>query len=134
MPSRNLPAPAATRSLPRRVTGRLKTALDLTIWGGDDGMPLEWYEAARQVGLRTRTMRLAIQKAHVRAYIADQRRALLAGISAKNISRAAVLRDQDENRMAALGALKFLEDGGSAGRSAGPVRTPGICIQIVKTS
>ena len=121
------------RSAPRRVTGRLKHALDLMIWGGDDGMPVEWEEAAKRAGLRTRTLRLAIQKPHVRVYLNKQRRAFLGAISAKNISRAAAIRDQDANRMAALGAIKFLEDGGDSSRSAGPVRTPGICIQIIKS-
>jgi hypothetical protein len=111
--------------------GKLKTALDLMIWGGEDGLAVDWVGAAKLVGLRTRTLRLAIQKPHVRTYLNEQRRAMLAGISAKNISRAAAIRDQDENRTAAVNAIRFLEDGGNSGGPAGPVRVPGVVIQII---
>ncbi len=119
------------RSLPRRVTGRLKLACDLMIWGGANGLALDWDAAARQVGLRTRTMRVAIQKPHVRTYLNEQRRALLVCASAQNISRAVAIRDQDANRMAALGAIKLLEGGADPRTDNGPVTTPGVCIQIV---
>src|SRR5688572_20660441 len=124
----------ATRSLPGRVTGKLKIALDLMIWGDSEGNVLNWDEAARRAGLRTRAMRLALRKPHVRMYQREQTSTVLACASAKNISRAVAIRDQDMNRAAALGAIRFLEQGGEQVGSNGPVRTPGICIQIVDVS
>lgn len=116
---------------PRSLSGKLRLALNYMIWGPENGMALEWQEAARRAGLRVRTMRLAIQKPHVRQYLNEQRRALLAASSAQNISRAAAIRDQDDNKMAAVNAIKLLESGDVFGGDAAPVRTPGICIQII---
>lgn len=67
-----------TASRPKRVSGALRTACDLMIFGDGKGAPLEWDEAAQQAGLTTRTMRLAMARPWVRAYLRVQREILVA--------------------------------------------------------
>ena len=116
---------------PRSINGKLRLALSYMTWGAEDGVALEWLDAAHRAGVRVRTMRLALLKPHVRRFLNEQRRALLAASSAQNISRAAAIRDQDDNRMAAVNAIKLLENADVFGGDGGPVRTPGVCIQII---
>lgn len=126
------------------VSGRLKAALDDMTWNGTP-----WDEAARKANLTVRAMRLALQRPHVLKYLRAQRGVLLAQASAQNFHRLEALRDQDENKNAAVAAARTLEGlanealgartgitiGGSG--SAGYVidltePTPGVCIQIIE--
>ena len=114
----------------RRVTGRVKAAADLMVWEG-----LEWQAAAGKVGLHVRSMRYALNRPHFRAYLQEQRQVFRAAASTANISRLVSLRDQDDNKIAALQAVRILEDMGGDGASGdAPIRTPGIAIQIVNVS
>lgn len=102
------------------------------VFGRDEGgKALTWQEAAAEVGMSTRNMRLALERPHVRTYLAEQKQVFRASASAQNISRLVAIRDQDENKMAALQAVKLLEEGTDPGGNDAPVRTPGISIQIV---
>ena len=54
-------------------------------------------------------MRVALERMPTRQYIKEQREVFRSSISAKNFHRLAELRDQSANPMAALGAVKVLE-------------------------
>jgi hypothetical protein len=92
------------KSMPNRVTGRLKSVCDLMVWQG-----MRWDTAALKMNFRTRSMRLAMQRPHVLRYIAAQRRVLLAQSSGQNLHRLGELRDQDSNPAAAVQAARALE-------------------------
>jgi hypothetical protein len=101
---------AKTASKPLRVTGKLRVACDMMVWGVDgDGLALSWDEAARQADYRVRSMRLALERPHVVKYLNQQKEVFRSSASAKNISRAVQLRDQDDNRTAAQRALEWLD-------------------------
>jgi len=115
------------RSAPGRVTGRLKEALDLVVNEGTDP-----YEAAAKVGLHARSMRLALARKHVLAYLRAQREVLRQRASAQNIFHAVKMRESSTNEMAKLGAMKFIEAIEETPRlGAGQPSVPGLCVVIV---
>ena len=122
------------------VGGRLKAALDDMIWHGTD-----WDAAAVKANLTVRAMRLALKRPQVLAYVRRERGVLLASMSPKNLQRLGALRDQDDNKAAAVQAARVLENlnseqmpGGSLARNhAGYVidlsdpPAPGVVIHIL---
>lgn len=123
------------------VSGRLKAALDDMMWNGTD-----WDAAAVKAGLRVRSMRLALKRPQVLAYMRRERGVLLASMSPKNLQRLGALRDQDDNKAAAVQAARVLENltsevlpgGGGHGRpNAGYLidlsepQSAGVVIQII---
>lgn len=125
------------------VSGRLKAALDDMTWNGT-----AWEEAARKANLTVRAMRLALKRPAVLKYLRAERGVLMAQSSAKNFHRLAALRDQDENRGAAVAAARTIEVittetlGPSASTGLGGARagwaidltepTAGVVIQIIQ--
>jgi hypothetical protein len=106
-PSRELttkPIAETERSAPKRVSGRLKAALDVMIF---EGKP--WNEAALQVKYSTRSMRLSMQKTHVMKYLRRQRGVYLAQMSGENIRAMKTVRDQQSNPAASVQAARALE-------------------------
>jgi hypothetical protein len=95
---------AVGKTTPNGVSGRLKHALDLMTWQG-----LAWDEAALKANLTVRAMRLALKRPHVLKYLRVERGVLLASASGQNLHALARLRDQDENRAAAVQAARTLE-------------------------
>ena len=98
------PDKQAGKSPKNSIGGRLKAALDDMVWNGT-----KWDEAAWKANLTVRSMRMSMQKAHVLRYIRAQRGVLLAQSSAQTFHRLSELRDQDENRNAAVAAARTLE-------------------------
>jgi hypothetical protein len=96
------------------VSGKLKHALDLMTWQG-----LPWDEAALKANLTVRAMRLALKRPQVLKYLRAERGVLLASASPQNLHALAKLRDQDENKAAAVQAARTLE--GFASEQFGPV-------------
>jgi hypothetical protein len=86
------------------VSGRLKCALDDMTWNGTP-----WEEAARKANLTVRAMRLALKRPVVLKYLRQERGVLLASASPQNLHALAKLRDQDENKAAAVQAARTLE-------------------------
>jgi hypothetical protein len=86
------------------VSGRLKAALDDMI---ENGTP--WDEAALKADLTVRAMRLALKRPPVLKYLRVERHALLARMSPQNLHALAKLRDQEENKAAAVTAARSLE-------------------------
>ena len=105
---------AVGRTTPNGVSGRLKAALDDMTWNGT-----AWEEAARKANLTVRAMRLALKRPQVLKYLRAERGVLLASASGQNLHALQKLRDQDENRAAAVQAARALE--GLASEQFGPV-------------
>lgn len=94
---------------------------------------LDWKEAAAKANLSTHRMRVALETAHVQRYVREQKQVFRAAASAKNIHRAVQIRDQDENRTAAIQAIRYLDGIGeeqAAGGTAGSKVVPGVVVQI----
>lgn len=120
---------AATASKPNRVTGKLAEAIDLMIETGST-----WDKAATQAGLTVRTMRLALQRPHVIAYLKARREVFRVNACAGNIHRLVKVADSDRNAMAVVAAVKAMEQIGeleaaTGGRSA----LPGLQIVIIQS-
>lgn len=94
---------AKTRSAAGKVTGKLREAIDLMV---ENATP--WDDAGRQVGLTARTMRLALQRPHVMAYLKARREVFRATICTANIRRLATIRDA-ANNLPAVQAIRVLE-------------------------
>lgn len=122
----------------RRITGKLKTALDLMIWGDKDSTAYTWDDAAVKANFTTRAMRLALERPHVRAYLNAQRQVFREAVGARTISRLAELRDQDDNRNAAVSAARVLEQMGEEAAGGGSpgqrVQAPGFVIMVVNAA
>jgi hypothetical protein len=86
------------------VSGRLKAALDDMTWNGTP-----WEEAARKANLTVRAMRLAMKRPAVLKYLRAERGILLASASAQNLHALQRIRDQGDNRAAAVQAARTLE-------------------------
>jgi len=95
---------AVGRTTPNGVSGRLKNALDDMI---ENGTP--WEQAALKSNLTVRAMRLALKRPPVLKYLRQERRVLLARMSPANLHALAKLRDQEENKAAAVTAARSLE-------------------------
>lgn len=141
-PSDQLPIPTrrdvakGNRSRPLRVTGRLKRVCDLMVYGPADGpnagKAMAWNEAAKLVGYRVASMRNAIDKVHVREYLRTQKEVFRASASAQNIARAIAIRDQDDNKTAAVQAMRYLDNiaDEQVANSGGGASKPGVVIVI----
>lgn len=126
-PSRQAIA-AKAASKPGKVTGKLAIAIDYMIEEG-----LHWDKAAAKAELHVRTMRLALQRPHVVSYLKAKREVFRVHASTANIHRLVEMRDQDENKMAAVTAIKALEQIGESEQvSRGSQALPGLQIVIVQ--
>lgn len=100
-------APALTPDKPKRlqVRGKLVKAIRYMIEGGGH----DFAEAARVADMHAASIRNAFQKPHVIAYVRQQTQVFRTAVCTKNVSRLAELRDQDDNRSAAVQAVRALE-------------------------
>jgi hypothetical protein len=96
---------ARDRSAPMQVTGRLRAALHEMVWQGS-----RRDDAAKNNGLTVHGLREALKKAHVKAFYLAELRALRESERAKTFHRLCELRDQDDNKNAAVAASKVLEN------------------------
>jgi hypothetical protein len=118
---------AQTASRPLRVTGKLAIACKRIVWEGE-----ELDIAAKAAGLTTRTLRLALERPHVISWIRAQREVFRAHVSAQNIHRAKKMRDESDNQMAALGAMKLIEQiGDQSAPGAQQPASPGLVIVVM---
>ena len=92
--------------------------------------------AAEAVGMTTARLRAALKLPHVRAWIAQERRAQLTELIAGNPAALKALRDEGANEMARLGAIKTAEALHEAFENpqrpgfAGQVTSPGLVVVI----
>jgi len=123
---------------PPRITGKLREACLLMVWGAPDAPepvpPLAYDAAARTVGMSVRSMRKHLEKQHVQAFLRTQREVLRASLDARNLSRLAELRDQNSNMNAAVKAAQVLEEIGAADATRRPLssgmQSPGFVILL----
>lgn len=109
-----------------RIGPKLRKVIDLMVF---DGIAMD--EAARIAGTSTRAIRKAFERRHVLAFQRTRREVLRASIAPGNIHRAVQIRDQDENKMAALGAIRLLEQmDDEAAAAPSRAQTPGVVIVI----
>jgi hypothetical protein len=92
------------RSARNKVTGKLKTALDLMVWEN-----LRRKEAAEKAGLADASLRFAFRKPHVMAYYHAELAALRNNLRAHNVHRLDKIADGSANDMAKVAAVKALE-------------------------
>lgn len=94
-----------------------------------------WNDAATNAGLTVQAMRISLKKPHVLQYVKAEREVFRAAICTGNIFKLAAIRDQDSNQMAALGAIKQLEQiGDEPGSNSGANVPPGLVIQIINAA
>jgi hypothetical protein len=102
----------------------------------DPGMTLQI--AAAAVKMSTYKLREALQKPHVRKWIADERRLQLDAICAANPEALRKIRDSSENDMARVNSVKTLETlkelGDPAVRAGAITAAPGLIVQIVHSN
>jgi hypothetical protein len=125
----NLPARQPERS--KQIRGRLKHAIELMIWNG-----LARDEAAQQAGMQPHSLYCAFRKAHVKGHYLRELEVLRTSERAKNVHALVSVRDNSENAMAQVAAVKALEllsEESTARTSSVPV-SPGLVIQIVAPS
>ena len=121
---------AVNRSYPGKVTGRLRAALLDMVWKGS-----RRDDAAKANSMSIHGLREALRKPHVKAFYLGELGVLRDSERPKTFHRLCDLRDQDENKNAAVAAAKVLEqisDPELAKPSNLP--TPGVTIRIVNVS
>lgn len=96
------------------------------VWEG-----LDIAEACRDANLKADSMRKALCKPHVLAYMRAQREVLRASMSGRNILTLAEVRDQTGNAMARVAAVKALEQlGDDPNKPTGNASVPGLVVVI----
>jgi hypothetical protein len=114
-----------------RISARLKTALDLMVFGDETGKPLDWDVAARTVNISTRSMRRSLQRLSVRQYLVEQGQVFRACIGAKSFWHLDQLASQRTNMSAAVAAVRAVLGQDEQVRSAGAEARPWLTIKIV---
>ena len=118
---------APERSRPGRVTGKLRTAIDVMVWEGASRP-----QAAEQAGLTDHGLRQALRRPHVLAHYRNECEVLRVSGRAKRLHRLDALALQDENKNAAVAAIKVAEQLGDEQRGpSGSVTLPGLVIQVI---
>jgi hypothetical protein len=117
------------RSARGKVTGKLRTALDLMVWDN-----LSRKEAAAKAGLADASLRFAFRKPHVMSHYHAELAALRNNLRAKNVHRLDTIADQSKNDMARVASIKTLEqitDQAEEKQRPGATILPGLQIVIV---
>jgi hypothetical protein len=121
---------AVNRSLPNKVTGRLRTALEAMVW-----QAARRAKAAKIAGMTDHSLRAALRKSHVMAYLNRELEVLRGSEKPQNIARLCQIRDA-ANNMPAVNAVKTLEqlDVEARERPNAASPTPGVTIRIVNVT
>jgi hypothetical protein len=95
---------AQDRSLPGKVTGRLKTAITAMVWDGASRK-----EAAQVAGLSDHGLRQALRRAHVKRFYLSELDVLRTSERARNVFALVDVRDNSSNSMSRVQAARTLE-------------------------
>jgi hypothetical protein len=117
------------RSAPLKVTGKLRIAIDTMVWSG-----LCRADAAKAAGLKDKSLKSALRKGHVKAAYLAELEVLRLSARARAFHRLVELSEQDDNRGAAVAAVRtmVLEGDDAAHRGHPSEQTmPGLVIRIV---
>lgn len=87
-----------------RVSPAVKVACNAIVYEGK-----ELDEAAKDAGITTRALRLALERPHVLAHLKAEKEVFRGWVSAQNIHHAVKLRESG-NAIAKLGAIKYLDN------------------------
>lgn len=109
MNDHQLPALAAKppkpgRGRPKAIGAQLARALDAMVWQG-----LDRKAAADHAGMLDKSLYNALRKRHVKSHYLAELETLRASERARNIHRLCEIRDNSQNDMASVGAIKVLE-------------------------
>jgi hypothetical protein len=118
------------RSGRMQVTGRLRTTLTAMVWQG-----ARRAEAAKISRMTDHSLRAALRKPHVKAWYLAELGVLRESERPKTFHRLCDLRDQDENKNAAVAAAKALEQiTDDQQTNTKQTVSPGVTIRIVNIS
>src|SRR6516225_8760233 len=119
---------AVNRSYPGKVTGRLRAALLDMVWKRS-----RRDDAAKANNMSIHGLREALRKPHVKSWYLAELGVLRESERPKTFHRLCDLRDQDENKNAAVAAAKALEQisDEQTNRSSTPTAGPGVTIRIL---
>jgi len=119
---------AQNRSGKLAVSGKLKVALDAMLFIASCRT-----DAAKAAGMKDHSLREAMKKPHVKAYLNAGLEVLRTSERSKNIFALARVRDTSENGMAVVSAAKALEQLSDVNAVAGAAAqsAPGVVIQII---
>lgn len=123
---------ADTKSLPLKVTAKLRTAIDAMVWEGK-----QRDDAARSAGLTPNALYAALRKPHVKAHYLSECEILRTSGRARRIHRLEEISEATSNLNASVQAIRTLDAPDNAnnpmgsGRSAS-VTMPGLVIQIIQ--
>ena len=121
---------AQNRSLPGRVTGKLYKAVEAMVWEGASRK-----QAAKAASLSDHGLRQALRRPHVLAFYLAECEVLRTSGKAKRLHRLEELALQDENRNAAVAAIKVAEQiVDDPVKRVGAVASPGVVIRVIKVS
>jgi hypothetical protein len=122
---------AVNRSAPLKVTGKLRKAIDAMIWDG-----LKRDEAAQFAGMSIHGLREALKRPHVKAHWRAELQVLRNSEQPRNIHALAQVRDQLDNQMARVQAVKALEQIGDDQelRNTGTSHSPGVTIRVINVA
>jgi hypothetical protein len=111
-----------------QVTGRLRAALTAMVWQG-----ARRAEAAKISGMTDHSLRAALRKPHVKAWYLAELGVLRESERPKTFHRLTELRDQDENKNAAVAAAKALEQISDEQmmRPNAAAATPGVVLRLI---
>jgi hypothetical protein len=122
--------PVDKRRRKRGLTVAVRTAIDAMLYDRCTRA-----QACERAGFTERALYLALEKPEVAAYFNRGLVVLRAGERAQNLHRLADLRDQDDNRAAAVKAIQVLEqlDAEAVARPASQ-SSPGIVLRILNVT
>lgn len=122
------PSTATGPAKPQRlqVRRKLQAALDAMVWQG-----LPFNEAAKAAGLPVPSMRKALGRPHVIAYLRNERQVFRASLVDEATFRMRQLSKQDDNRAAAVTATaKLMNEADEQVSAAAQRHAPGLVVII----
>jgi hypothetical protein len=119
----------ARRPRATQIRGKLRSAIKAMVWQG-----LPRGEAAQAAGMTEHGLYKALRKPPVKAHYLAELEILRTSERARNIHALTEVREQRDNAMARVNAVKALEQLGEqeAHRSSGSVRSPGMSIVVIQ--
>jgi hypothetical protein len=113
----------------QRLSAKLQQALDAMVWEG-----LSFAEAARSANMNAASMRKALERNHVQAYLRQQRQVFRASLVDEATFRMRALSRQDENKAAAFSATsKLMSESDQEHSSSNQRHAPGLVVQIINS-
>jgi hypothetical protein len=114
-----------------RISKRLKAALDMMVWPDELGRTLAYDEAAHRANITTRSMRKSLERPVVRMYLRAEAEVFRATLSTQTLARLRDLGWQDENRNAAVAAIKVIRGEDEDQSRSLNLPSPHVTIRIV---